>query len=104
MGEQNCGTQVKLSAILAGSLFALLAYKYITFEDAPSSRFLKILGDKSFGIYFSHLAVMYVLRKILFNKTIVIYPFNAIVTIMVSLVCVLIGGKILGRFAKYLAL
>jgi len=104
MGEQNCGTQVKLLAILAGSLFMLLAYKYITYENAPSSKFLKILGDKSFGIYFSHLAIMSVLGKIPFYKTIVIYPFNAIVAIMVSLICVIIGGKILGRFAKYLAL
>ncbi len=104
MGDQNCGTQIKLSAILTGSLFMLLSYKYITYENAPSSKFLKMLGDKSFGIYFSHLAVMSVLGKIPFYKTVVIYPFNAIITILVSLVCVIIGGRILGRFGKYLAL
>ena len=103
MGEQNCGTQLKLSAIFTGVVFMLLAYKYITSEKTPTNKYLKVLGDKAFGIYISHLAIMTVLRKIPYYEKVDIYPLNAIVVIMVSLIFVMIGGKLSGRFAKYLA-
>ena len=104
MGEQNCGTQIKLSAIITGVIFVLLTYKYIISENVPTNKYLKILGDKSFGIYFSHLAVMGVLGKIPYYKVIAIYPLNAVIAILVSFACVIIGGKILGKYARYLAL
>lgn len=104
MGEQNCGTQSKLSAIITGVIFVLLTYKYIISENVPTNKYLKILGDKSFGIYFSHLAVMGVLGKIPYYKVIAIYPLNAVIAILVSFACVIIGEKILGKYARYLAL
>lgn len=104
MGELNCGIQLKLSAIATDVVFMLLTYKYIISENVPSSKCLKFLGDKSFGIYFSHLAVMAVLEKIPYYNAIAIYPLNAVITILVNLVCMFIGGKILGKYAKWLAL
>ncbi len=104
MGESNCGTQVKLTSILAGSLFTLLAYRYLNTENTPAPKFLHFLGDYSFGIFFSHLAVMSVLNHIPHYRDIVIYPFNAIVAIAITLICVVAGRKILGKNAKYLAL
>lgn len=104
LGEKNCGTQGKLTVILAGTFFMLLAYKYIISEHVATNKLLKLLGDRSFGIYFSHLAVMSVLSKVPYYKTFAIYPINAIITTFVSLICVIIGGKILGKYAKYLAL
>lgn len=105
VGELNCGTQLKLTSILSGTLFALLAYKYIMSDKSPCKvKSLRILGDNSFGIYFSHLAVMAVLSHLPYYSQYIIFPFNAIITIFITLLCVIIGKKILGKYAKYLAL
>lgn len=104
MGDLNCGTQNKLTAILSGVLFILLAYKYIETENTLAPKTLRFLGGYSFGIFFSHLAVMSVLNLIPFYRNIIIYPFNAIITITITLICAVIGKKLLGRIAKYFAL
>ncbi len=104
MGEQNCGTQLKLSAILTGVLFVLLGYRYLEAEKAPAPLFLHVLGDYSFGIFFSHLAVMSVLRHLPYYNKIAVFPLNALIAISVSFLCVIIGKKLLGKYAKYLAL
>ena len=104
MGETNCGTQLKLSAILTGTLFVLMAYRFINSGQLFRVSFLRMLGDYSFGIYFSLLTVMSVLGRILFYSQYACYPINAIIAILVSLGCVRIGNKALGKYGKYLAL
>ena len=106
VGEANCGTQLKLTSILSGSLFALLAYRYVIIDDCcyKKCKALETLGNDSFGIYFSHLAVMYVLAKLPYYSQYITFPFNAIITLLVTLMCVEIGKKILGKYAKYFAL
>ena len=103
MGEINCGTQLKLSSVLSGIIFAAMSYEFMN-SNRFNSKILRLLGDNSFGIYFSHLAVMSVIKKIPFYSVYIFYPVNAIVAVFVSLFCVLVGKKILGRYAKYLAL
>ena len=104
MGERNCGTQLKLTAILSGVLFSLLAYRYITAQNTPTPKVFHLLGEYSFGIFFSHLAVMVVLRHIPYYREYVVYPLNAIVTVFVTTVCVALGRAVCGKYAKYLAL
>ena len=104
MGETNCGTQIKLSAILTGTIFSLLAYRFVNSEKVYHSTILKKIGDCAFGIYFSHLAVMSVLEKVPGYLEWIFYPLNAISTIFISFVCVLIGRKLLGKYGKYFAL
>lgn len=105
MGENNCGTQLKLSSIISGILFALVAYKYIfSTKNVFAPRLLHICGDYSFGIFFCHLAVMRVLWLIPHYKEFMFYPLNAIIAIIVSLICVILGRKMLGKKAKYFAL
>ncbi len=53
MGEQNCGTQLKLSAILTGSKFVLLGYRYLETEKTPAPKILHLLGIIRLG-YSSH--------------------------------------------------
>ena len=103
--ENICGTQLKLSAILSGVLFVLLAYKYVTSDHKTTYKYkiLYLLGDCSFGIFFSHLAVMAVLNKIPFYKTAIVYPLNAIVAIAISCGLALLGRKILGKYSKWFA-
>ena len=103
MGEINCGTQLKLSSILSGIIFAVMSYEFVN-SNKFNLKILRLLGDNSFGIYFSHLAVMSVLGQIPFYSEYIFYPVNAIIAVFVSLLCVLVGKKILGRYAQYLAL
>ena len=103
MGVENCGTQMKLSSLLTGSVFCLLAFRYIGAENAPAPAFLRLLGDCSFGIFFCHIAVMTVLLRIPFYAEYAVFPLNAIVALLLSLGFVLLGKKVLGRFGKYLA-
>lgn len=102
-GIANCGTQLKLSAIFTGVCFVILAYHFINSKKEYNSKILKVLGDNSFGIYFSHIAVMAVLSLMPFYR-IVIYPINAIIVIVVNIILIYIGKKILKRYSKYLAL
>ena len=102
-GIANCGTQLKLSAIFTGVCFVILAYHFINSKKEYNSKILKVLGDNSFGIYFSHIAVMALLSLIPFYR-IVIYPINAIIVIVVNIIFIYIGKKILKRYSKYLAL
>lgn len=88
-------------------VFVLLAYKFITqqeFNNNVLNRVLKFLGDISFGIYFSHLAVMMVLKQLPFYSHNVKFPVNAIAALVVSSVCIHIARKILGKYSRYLAL
>lgn len=103
MGEINCGTQLKLTAILSGTLFALLAYSYINNQFTYKIKILKILGDTSFGIYFSHLAVMAVLHHFPYYSRYIGFPFTALITICITLLCVELGKKVMGKYAKYIA-
>ncbi len=104
LGEANCGTQVKLSSIISGALFAIMAYQFIYSSRECHNVVLKKLGDISFGIYFSHIAVMSVLGILPFYKRLTPYPINAIIVIIVTSLCVYLGKRILSKYAKYLAL
>lgn len=103
MGEINCGTQLKLSSILTGVFFSVIAYKFINSSKYLESNYLILLGNCSFGVYFSHLAVMQVLEHIQYYSF-VKYPLTAIISVTLSVICVLIGSKVLGKYSKYLAL
>lgn len=63
LGETNCGTQIKLSSFLTSSLFLLIIYTF--FKEGKydiNNKFLRMLGDYSFGIYLCHIMVMNILR------------------------------------------
>ena len=103
MGDSNCGTQMKLSAILTGSLFCVLAYRYIESDLSMKLRLLVTLGNHSFGIFFSHLFIKKLLGKIPGYTEYVCFPLSAIALVLLSLGIVMVGHKLLGRFAKYIA-
>ena len=104
-GEINCGTQLKLTAILSGTLFTILAYKYIVNDTFTYKiKMLKVLGDASFGIYFSHLAIMAVLYHLPYYSQYIGFPLNVLITIGITLLCVTLGKKVLGKYAKYVAI
>ena len=107
MGDSNCGTQLKLSSLFTGTVFAILAFRFIENYEVQKNKttnIMKYIGDISFGIYFSHLAVMMVFRHIPFYLSVDVFPLNGIITLIVSAVCIIIGRKIFGKYSKYLAL
>ena len=106
LGETNCGTQLKLTSFLTSSLFLLIAYTVLQNGSFDiKNRFLRILGDYSFGIYLCHIMVMNVLSGFIpFYKTIP-YPITSAITVLLSLCCCYIGVKVCGeRVSKWLGL
>lgn len=103
-GISNCGIQLKLSAILTGCFFMIISYKFINSSKGYNNKTLKLLGDNSFAIYFSHIAVMMFLSLLPFYNKVIVYPFNAAIVIIVNLAFIYIGKKVLRNYGKYLAL
>lgn len=103
LGESNCGTQLKLSSVFSGALVMIMAYNFIISNRECYCTMLKKLGDISFGIYFSHLAIMSILERIPLYYRMTPYPINAIVVIAATSLFVYLGKKVLGKYAKYLA-
>lgn len=104
LGNQNCGTQLKLTSVLTGCIVCIIAFRFIESEKFHENKLLYLLGDCSFGIYFSHIAIMYMLSRIPKYGEFIIFPLNAIVTLFTSCVFVMIGKRVLGKYSKYLAL
>ncbi len=102
-GIVSCGTQLKISSIFTGVCVVILAYQFINSKKEYNNKILKSLGDNSFGIYFSHIAVMTVLSVIPFYDN-VVYPLNAVIVIVVNMAFIYIGKKVMGKYSKYLAL
>lgn len=103
-------SQIRLTS-LATSVFAvLLSYIFITnsnllLKENKFNKFMISLGNCSFGIYLSHMAVLTVLTQVPFVKNFV-FPFMTIMVLLLSLLFVMIGRKILGAkiSRKYLGL
>lgn len=102
-GAENYGTQLKITAIFTGIIVVIISYRFIVSNKLVKSRILKMLGDNSFGIFFSHLAIMSVLNHLPYYSECV-YPVNAMIVVLSSLICVVFGHKILKKYGRYLAL
>ena len=97
-------TQLKMSSIITTGLFCISAYIYIEAGDLNLNeqpvvlkKFLKVLGDNSFGIYLCHMLIIRILNKLVPMAN--IFPINAIFVIMISTVCVMMAHRILGKYA-----
>ena len=88
---------------LFAALACLLAWHFLQRENPVRAGLLRLLGDCSFGIFFAHPAVMRLLRTIPRFSTWAVFPLNAAAVLAVTLLLVLAGRRLLGRFAKYLA-
>jgi peptidoglycan/LPS O-acetylase OafA/YrhL len=97
LGEANCGTQIKLTSLLTSSLFLLIVYTILNKPNIDvKSKFLRLLGDYSFGIYLCHIMVMIILGKVPYYTSLP-YPLISVVVILISLGCCCLGYKICGK-------
>ncbi len=106
LGETNCGTQLKLTSFLTSSIFLLIAY--IILQNGHlniKNRFLRMLGDYSFGIYLCHIMVMNVLSAFVPYYKSIPYPLTSVIVVLLSLCCCYIGARVLGeKGSKWLGL
>lgn len=93
-------TQMKLSSIAVSIAAAFLGYVFITsdkitIKDTKFTRFLLMLGDSTFGIYFNHYAIIKLLNMIPGYSSLMVFPLNSIVTFIISFGLILICQKFL---------
>lgn len=96
LGMSNVGSQLKLSNILTGSLFLLLAYIYLKSDSIIiESKLLAFIGDCSFGIYLCHIMVIKVLNHTP-GYNFLPFGFSSAIVLLLSLVCVCISKRLFG--------
>lgn len=98
LGETNCGTQLKLTSLLTNSLFLLIAYTILRNERLNiKSRFLRLLGDYSFGIYLCHIIVIKILNAYVPIYQYIPYPITSAFVVLLSFCCCYMGNKVCGE-------
>ncbi len=106
LGEINCGTQLKLSSILTNSLFLLIVYTVLKNKQYDiKNKFLRIVGNYSFGIYLCHIMVLNLLRGYVPYFRSIPYPITSVIVILISLCFCHIGSKICSdKFCRWFGL
>lgn len=103
-------TQLKLSSIAVSIAAEFLGYIFITsdkitIKDTKLTRFLIMIGDSAFGIYFSHYAIIKLLNMIPGYSSLTIFPLNSIITFIICIILTLICQRFLSqKILAYLAL
>ena len=97
LGDGNYGTQLKLSALLSSTLFLLIIYQLLNSRFDVRSRFLRLIGDYSFGIYLCHILVQKALTGHVAWHNAIPYPVNAVIILLISLGCCVIGHRLCGE-------
>lgn len=97
LGVVDCGTQLKLTSLLSSSIFLLIVY---TLLNKPGinikNRFLRSIGDLSFGIYLCHIMIMFFCTKLPYY-TALPFPLTSVVVVLLSWAFCYIGNKICGK-------
>lgn len=105
LGELNCGTQIKLSALITSTIFLLIIYTVLSRPNINiKNKLLRLFGDYSFGIYLCHIMFIAILHKSSFYNALP-YPLTSAVVAIISLGACYIFNKICGeRVSKWLGL
>lgn len=97
LGQENCGTQIKLTSFLTSTLFLLIVYTILNKPNIDiKSKFLRLLGDYSFGIYLCHIMIIRVLDKVPYYESLP-YPITSAIVVLISFACCYVGDKICGK-------
>ena len=96
LGDGNCGTQLKMSAFFTSTIFLLIVYHILNNPNIDiKNRFIRSLGDYSFGIYLCHIMFIILLGHIHYY-IVIPYPLTSIVVILISWAFCYMGSTILG--------
>lgn len=105
-------TQIRLTSIATSTVACLLAFKYITDDNIQLSngklqKLLVCIGDRSFGIFFSHIAVMEISRKVfsfLGTDVFFCFPISTAIVFILSFLFAFIAAKVLRKHSWILGL
>lgn len=109
-GNYNMATtQLKFSAILCSVIVSIIAYLWIIKETKilynRISQIFIMIGNYSFGIYLTHIALMAVLNKTVYKFIDIIFPFNIVLIILIEVIGISFMAKFCGKkVCKYLGL
>lgn len=97
LGNGNYGTQLKFTSFITSTIFLLIVYNILNKPNIDiNSRFLRSLGDYSFGIYLCHIMIIMILGHMHYNA-IFPYPLTSVIVILISWVFCYIGNRVLGN-------
>ena len=109
-GNYNMATtQLKFSAILCSVIVSIIAYLWITKETKilynRISKIFIMIGNYSFGIYLTHIALMAVFNKTIYKFIDIVFPINVILIILIEVLGIKFIEKVCGkRVSRYLGL
>lgn len=109
-GNYNMATtQLKFSAILYSVILSMISYLWIIKEKNISyNKIINVfimIGNYSFGIYLTHIALMGVLGKTIYKWIDIIFPFNIVLIILIEVIGISLMVKFCGKkVCKYLGL
>lgn len=105
IGEPFSGSQMKLTAYLSCVIFLLIVYTVLNKPEIDiKNRFLRSLGDYSFGIYLCHIMVLGLMYRVPFYAEIP-YPLTSATILIVSWGCCYTADKIFGeKLSRWLGL
>lgn len=96
LGEVNCGTQLKLTSLMTSVLFLLITDIILKRNYNIENKFIRLIGDYSFGIYLCHIFIIKLLSKIPYYN-LIFYPINSVIVFLISFVCCYLGYKVCGE-------
>lgn len=94
MGIVNCGTQLKLSALFTGQAVCCWAFQFVNSSSQADVKLFRLLGDYSFGIFYSHMLIINLLQQTPIYSVLV-YPVNGLAVTGVSMLIVSVGHRAL---------
>ena len=105
-GNQDMATtQLRITSIVASVVFCVMCGRYIKEKKTVCSVVSKVLikvGDYSFGIYLSHILIRQILNKLFGGY--MYAPVDTLLMLGISILCIVVGKKIMGRFGWVLGL
>ena len=97
LGDENFGTNAKITAMLTNTVILLLAQRFLTDDRVTLEwRLLVRLGDWSFGVYLSHMLILRLLEKIPWFA-LVPYGINTLAVLAGSVLLMLVWEKAIGQ-------
>lgn len=102
-------TQLRLTSVLTTSLLCILAFYHVKSVFPPEKkesiveRGMILAGDCSFGVYLSHGIMIKIVERLPF-AAVRVFPIYTILVLVMSVTAVLIGKKVLGKYAFILGL
>lgn len=104
-------SQIKLSVVLYSIVISIMSYSWIIKKDTSIicfnkiSKFFIIVGNYSFGIYLTHIALMAILNKTVYKFIDINLPFNVVLIILIEVIGISLMVKFCGKkVCKYLGL